>query len=200
MMPKKLVLATKNPGKVREMRAILADIPVGIQSLIDFPYAPEIVEDGDSLEENALKKARIIFNYLKLPVLSDDTGLEVFSLGLAPGVYSARYAGQNVSYADNNRKLLKELNGLDGDKRKAQFRCVVAFVSEGVEKVFEGVCKGSIIEQERGTGGFGYDPLFKPQGFDQTFAELPPETKNLISHRGNALKAAKEFLAQFFAS
>jgi XTP/dITP diphosphohydrolase len=135
-----------------------------------------------------------------LPVLSDDTGLEVFSLDMAPGVYSARYAGQNVSYADNNRKLLKELNGLDGDKRKAQFRCIIAFVSEGVERVFEGVCKGSIIEQERGTGGFGYDPLFKPQGFDQTFAELPPDTKNLISHRGKALDVTKEFLIQFYAS
>ena len=199
-MIQKLILATSNPGKIEEIRAILADVPVEIQSLLDFPDVPEIVENGKTFEENALIKARIIFNYKGLPVLSDDTSLEVFSIGMEPGIYSARYSGHNVSYADNNRKLLKELSKMSGEMRRAQFRCVVAFKTGEVEKIFEGICRGSIVEKERGNGGFGYDPLFKPQGFDKTFAELPSETKNLISHRGKALEAAKEYLVQFFQS
>jgi XTP/dITP diphosphohydrolase len=199
-MTPKLVFASNNQHKVREIRAILAGIQIEIQSIGDYPNAPELIEDGITLEDNALNKARKIFDYLMLPVLSDDTGLEVLSLDMAPGVYSARYAGHNVSYADNNRKLLLELQGRYGEQRKAQFRCVVAFISEGVEKIFEGVCKGTIVEAERGTGGFGYDPLFKPYGFDKTFAELSSAEKNLISHRGKALKVAREYLDQFYSS
>ncbi|TAK55613.1 MAG: XTP/dITP diphosphatase [Bacteroidetes bacterium] len=189
-----LLLATRNKGKLVEMQALLASLPYQILSVSDFPELPEVEEDKETMEENALKKARTIFSLTNISTIADDSGLEVYSLGMKPGVYSARYAGENVSYADNNRKLLKELEGIPLEKRKARFRCVSAFVSDKEEKLFEGTCEGTIIDKPRGTNGFGYDPLFQPIGYSQTLAELPLEVKNRISHRGKAFRSLKEYL------
>jgi XTP/dITP diphosphohydrolase len=193
-----LLLATRNPDKVAEIREILNEPGLRIQSLLDFPSLPTIIEDGKTFEENALKKAREAFERTQLPALADDSGLEVLYLNNKPGVFSARYAGENATYADNNKKLLRTLRGTLPDQRKAQFRCVVAFVGHGVEKIAQGVCPGAIAEEPRGEGGFGYDPIFIPDGFELTFAELPPDMKNKISHRGKALAAIREFLEEFF--
>ncbi|MBI4546857.1 MAG: RdgB/HAM1 family non-canonical purine NTP pyrophosphatase, partial [Ignavibacteriae bacterium] len=178
-----LILATRNQGKIREIRSILLGLPLEIKSLLEFPHLPEIVEDGSTFEENALKKARNIFALTRSPTLSDDSGLEVFSLRERPGVLSARYAGEHVSYDANNKKLLAELKGFPVDQRRAQFRCVAAFVGDEIEKIVEGVCHGTIIDEPRGSGGFGYDPIFIPDGYQTTFAELPLHIKNHISHR-----------------
>ena len=195
---RRLVLATRNPGKIIEIRSILRELPVEIKSLSDFPDLPDVVEDGKTFEQNAFKKAREIFLALHIPALADDSGLEVYSLGMRPGVYSARYAGEHVSYADNNRKLLGEMNGMPPGQRRARFRCVTAFASENFEKVTEGICEGRIIEAPRGTGGFGYDPLFVPEGYQETFGELPLETKNRLSHRAKALGLMSEILRKHF--
>jgi XTP/dITP diphosphohydrolase len=194
-----LLLATRNPGKVKEIKAILSGVPFNIKSVLDIPYLPEVVEDGATLEENAKKKAHEIFTATGLPTLSDDTGLEVFHLGMKPGVYSARYAGENVSYEDNYRKLLSELNGVPSEHRGAQFRCVTVFVAKEVEEQAEGICKGGIITGPRGKGGFGYDPVFVPEGYHQTFAELADEVKNRISHRARAFMQMKKFLLTRFS-
>ena len=193
-----IVLATRNQGKLKEIRAILHDFPITFVSLSDYPEVPEVIEDGATLEANALKKAREIFCSTTLPALADDTGLEVFHLGMAPGVLSARYAGKNVSYEDNNKKLLSELHAVPVEQRRAQFRCVAAFVMKDVEMMTEGVCPGNIIDRRRGAGGFGYDPLFVPDGYDKTFAELPAEIKNQISHRAHAFRKMKTMLAESF--
>jgi XTP/dITP diphosphohydrolase len=193
-----LLLATHNAGKVGELRAILSGVPITIKSLLDYPDIPEVEEDGKTLEENALKKARETFLATGIPSLSDDTGLEVFSLDLRPGVISARYAGEKATYADNYRKLLGELAGYQRDRRKARFRCVSVFIAEGVEKVAVGACHGTIIEAPAGTGGFGYDPVFVPDGYSQTFAELSPEIKNTISHRAKAFQKMAEYLKEYF--
>jgi len=194
-----LLLATRNPGKIQEIKAILSGVRADIHSLIDMPHLPDIIEDGATLEENALKKAREIFRAVNTPVLSDDTGLEVFHLNMKPGVYSARYAGEHVRYEDNCRKLLHELHDVPPSQRGAQFRCVAVFIDRGIEKVTHGICKGIIITTPRGEGGFGYDPVFIPEGFDQTFAELPLETKNRISHRANSFFLMKESLLTHFS-
>ncbi len=183
---------------MREITEILTNLPIQIQSLLDYPTVPDINEDGKTLEENALKKARTAFEHTMLPSLADDSGLEVIHLNMEPGVRSARYAGENATYGDNNRKLLLALRDATEEQRRAQFRCVIAFVASGVEKVVEGVCPGKVTDQPRGNGGFGYDPLFIPDGFQQTFAELDPEIKNRISHRGIALEGIKDFLSEYF--
>jgi XTP/dITP diphosphohydrolase len=193
-----LILATRNAGKVTELAAILSGMPIEIKSLLDYPGLPDIVEDGKTLEENALKKARQTFQATGLPSLSDDSGLEVFSLDLRPGVLSARYAGEQVTYADNNRKLLSELEGSPPDRRKARFRCVSVFIATGFEKIAVGVCHGAIVQSPRGTGGFGYDPLFEPDGYAGTFAELSPAIKNTISHRAKAFLKMREYLKEYF--
>lgn len=195
-----LLLATRNPGKVKEIHEILGDMNIRIQSLLDLPTIAEIVEDGMTFEENALKKARAAFEQTGIPSLADDSGLEVFHLNGDPGVFSARYAGENATDDDNNKKLLRALTGTMPEQRKAQFRCVVAFMARGVEKLAEGVCRGVIAEAPRGTGGFGYDPIFIPDEFEQTYAELPPDVKNRISHRGKALTKMKEILSDYFGS
>jgi len=194
----KIILATRNKGKLEEIRSILSSIPIEIVSLLEYPDCPEVNEDGETLEANALKKAREVFRYTKIPALADDTGLEVFHLKMAPGVISARYAGEKVTYADNNRKLLAELQNIPHDQRRAQFRCVAVFVSNNGEIIEEGICPGSIINELRGTGGFGYDPLFVPDGYNQTFAELPIEIKNTISHRARAFRKIKGRLEKSF--
>lgn len=192
-----VILATRNPGKVEEIRSILSGLPLQIKSLLELPHVPEVVEDGETLEENALKKAREVSERLHLPAIADDSGLEVYSLGMKPGVHSARYAGEGVTYAENNRKLLRELSGLSPEQRKARFRCVAAFVGKDIIKTAVGVCPGRIADEARGEGGFGYDPLFIPDGYDQTFAQLPAEIKNRISHRAHAFELMKVILRDY---
>ena len=189
-----LVLATRNPGKVAEMRALLADLPVVLRSAAEIDGAPEVEEDAPTLEGNALKKARALHAHTGLPALADDTGLEVDALGGAPGVHSARYAGPAAADATNRARLLRELGGTAD--RTARFRTVIAFVEEGGVRTFEGTCEGHILHEERGTGGFGYDALFVPEDYDRTFAELPPDAKNAISHRGRALRAFTHYLRE----
>ena len=188
----KLVLASRNKHKIIEMQEILRGLGIEVLSALDFPELEDVDEDQPTLEGNALKKARYVHEQTGLPALSDDTGLEVEALGGAPGVYSARYAGQNVTYQDNVMKLLKELDGVD--KRSAQFRTVVALADGDQEYTFEGVCKGEILTEQKGDKGFGYDPVFQPAGYELTFAELDALVKNEISHRGRAIQKFVEFL------
>lgn len=184
-----LVLATRNPNKLQEIRAIL-DLPDSdLLSARDVPDVPETVEDCDTLEGNAVKKAAELCAATGLPALADDSGLEVEALNGEPGVISARWAGENCTYADNNDKLLRKLAGKDN--RRARFRTVIALVRPGCDpQTVEGCCEGIITRQLRGKHGFGYDPLFVPDGYSETFAELPPDKKNRISHRARALQAA----------
>lgn len=197
---KHLVLATRNPHKIQEIKAIVEDLGLEILTTADFPALPSLHEDGSTLEENALKKARIVFQATKLPSLADDSGLEVFYLAKRPGVLSARYDGPRATYADNNRKLLNELKGVPPRRRNAQFRCVIAFVTENGEQTVEGVTEGMIIEAPRGSSGFGYDPIFRPAGHEQTYAEMPAELKNRISHRAKALERVKPLLRDYLGS
>ena len=195
---REIILATRNPNKVREIRSILDFLPVTFSSLLDLQDIPDIVEDGSTLDENAFIKARFLYQRVKIPALADDSGLEVFALDGRPGVYSARYAGEHATYEDNNKKLLAELVSFPAEKRKARFRCVAAFVGPSTEYAVEGICEGTIIHAPRGTGGFGYDPLFVPDGYPETFAELSPEVKNSISHRSAAFRAMGEYLRLHF--
>ncbi|MFH0908535.1 MAG: RdgB/HAM1 family non-canonical purine NTP pyrophosphatase, partial [bacterium] len=187
----KLLIATKNLHKLNEIRAIL-DIPgLHLVCAMEFPHVPDVIEDGDSFEDNATKKAMSLAMATGLWSLADDSGLEVDILNGAPGVFSARYAGAPVSYSANNAKLLHELNGQSN--RKARFRCAIALCSpKGLTRVVDGRCEGQIAPSVRGSRGFGYDPLFVPDGFTQTFAEMDPRTKNEISHRARALAKARE--------
>lgn len=176
------------------MQALVSGLGIEILSTLDFPELEEVDEDQPTLEGNALKKARYVHSVTGLPSLSDDTGLEVDALDGAPGVYSARYAGENVTYQDNVLKLLRELEG--ESERSARFRTVVALVSSEDENLFHGVCNGVILTEQRGEKGFGYDPVFKPEGYDQTFAELSSEVKNEISHRGRAVHKFISFIEE----
>ncbi|MEQ8524849.1 RdgB/HAM1 family non-canonical purine NTP pyrophosphatase [Gracilimonas sp.] len=188
----KLVIASQNPHKIDEMQQILRPLGIQVLSTKDFPELEEVVEDQSTLQGNALKKARYVAKKTRLPALSDDTGLEVDALNGKPGVYSARYAGEHASYQNNVDKLLKELEGISN--RKAQFRTVVALINGEEENAFEGICPGHITTEEKGEKGFGYDPIFQPEGFDQTFAELDSSIKNDISHRGKAVQKFVDFL------
>lgn len=189
---KKLVLATGNQKKLVELQAILQDAGVEILTLDDFPSLPEVEEDGQTMAENAVKKARIVCEFTGLPTLADDSGLEVDALGGRPGVYSARFAGEPADDVRNNAKLLNLMDGVPDEKRAARFRCVIALaVPEGGVRTATGTVEGRIGHGPRGTGGFGYDPLFTPEGYDQTFAELPGTIKNRISHRSRALTAIR---------
>lgn len=192
---KKLLLASTNKGKLRELQALLADENWQILSLADYPdyIAPE--ETGDSFAENALLKAKAAAAYTGLITLADDSGLTVDYLGGAPGIYSARYAGEGCTPADCNSKLLNELKGMPRELRKAAFVCVIAVVFPGGgQQVFCGRLQGVIAEDYAGEGGFGYDPLFYLPSYDKTLAQLSIEQKNKISHRARALAAAKEYL------
>jgi len=191
--PNKIFLASGNPHKIEELTQILNPMGIKLKSTLDYPGAGEVDEDQPDLEGNALKKARHWFKVTGLPSLADDTGLEVDTLEGAPGVHSARYAGENATYSDNVEKLLRELKGIDN--RAAQFRTVIAYIDSGqTEYVFEGICKGEIITGKRGDKGFGYDPVFVPEGYIQTFAELSSEEKNKISHRGIAVQKFIRYL------
>jgi XTP/dITP diphosphohydrolase len=191
-----IVLASRNKHKIEELRSTLKPLGITLKSTYDFPELKEVREDKETLEGNALKKARYVFEETGLPALSDDTGLEVDALDGRPGVYSARYAGESATYQDNVDKLLAELQGVSAEKRGAQFRTVVAFVTPEGEYTFEGVCRGDILNEERGDGGFGYDPVFLPKEYEQTFAELDAETKNEISHRGEAIQKFVNWLKE----
>lgn len=186
----RLLVATRNLHKLREIREILYVPGLEVVDLSAFPDAPDVVEDGATFEANAAKKAVTLCRATGLWALADDSGLEVDALGGQPGVYSARFAGEPVDYAANNTKLLRCLAGVTD--RRARFRCAIALARPGaaVETV-EAACEGAIISELRGANGFGYDPLFVPAGYRETFAEMASETKNRISHRGRALALAR---------
>jgi XTP/dITP diphosphohydrolase len=193
----RLLVATRNPGKLAEFRQLLGDLPVVVVPIDELDGAPDVVEDQPTLEGNARKKAETLAACSGLPTLADDTGLEVDALGGRPGVFSARYAGPEEDPAANRRLLLAELAGRED--RSARFRAVIAFAEGGSCRLFEGICEGRIAETPRGDGGFGYDPLFVPGGEDLTFAELDPRAKNAISHRGRALRLFSEYLHERIA-
>ena len=188
---KKIVFATNNKHKLDEIRKITTG-KIKILSLADINCHEDIEETGTTLEENALIKARYVKDKYGYDCFADDTGLEVEALNGEPGVYSSRYAGANCNPEDNMIKLLSELR--DSDNRNAQFRTVIAAITNGSEHLFEGVVKGSIIEEKRGSNGFGYDPVFMPDGYELTFGEMSDEVKNEISHRGVAMERFIAFL------
>ena len=189
-----IILATANQHKVEELRALLAGKSIQILSAAEVNFTEDIEETGATLEENALLKARRVHRATGLPALADDTGLEVDALHGAPGVRSARFAGEACSPADNRTLLLKMLNGVEQSKRTATFRCVLAFVDDNQDHLFEGACPGTITNEEHGAGGFGYDAIFQPEGETRTLAELSADEKNGISHRGRAVRKFWEFL------
>ena len=190
----KIILATHNRDKEKELQNSLQGINVEICSLFDFPEIGDIEETGTTLLENSLLKARTVFDITGIPTIADDTGLEVDFLDGAPGVYSARYAGNNVSYQDNVNKLLIELDGVPREKRKAKFRTVVTYIDKNDELWTEGHIDGIISESIIGDGGFGYDPIFFVPHIGKTFAELSSAEKNKISHRGLALQKLRKIL------
>lgn len=183
-----IVLASRNEHKIIELRETLSELDIELNSALDFPNLKEVEEDKLTLEGNALTKARYVYEETGLPALADDTGLEVDALDGRPGVFSARFAGENASYQDNVEKLLNELAGVDLKDRGAQFRTVVALMSDQGTHTFEGICRGVILTEQHGDKGFGYDPVFQPRGYKQTFAEMDSEIKNKISHRGKAIQ------------
>lgn len=192
---KSLVVATRNRGKLKEIEAFLTGVVEQVSCANDFEGFPETVEDGETFEQNALKKARAAMHYTGLPALADDSGLVVDALGGRPGVFSARFAGDHARDADNNRKLLDELKGVPEDKRQAAFVCALAFVTpDGREQLFFGRVGGDILDGQRGCEGFGYDPLFLVKEFGRTMAELGLEEKNRVSHRGQALQSFKNYV------
>ena len=188
---KKFVFATNNAHKLEEVSAILKN-KVELLSMKDINCTVDIPETADTLEGNALIKARFIFENYHSDCFADDTGLEVEALNGAPGVYSARYAGDAHNSEANMKKLLHDLEGVEN--RKAQFRTVFALIIDGKEHLFEGIVKGEIIKHRRGTSRFGYDPIFVPEGYTQTFAEMGNEVKNKISHRALATDKLCKFL------
>ena len=197
-MINQIVLATHNPDKRLEIAGLLSDLGITVRSLAEFPQAPVVDEDGMTCEANAIKKAKVIADYTGLMAVADDTGLEVDALGGRPGVHAARYAGAHVSYEDNWRKLLRELDGVPLKRRGARFLTVVAIASPSKQHVdtVEGVLNGLIAERPAGTGGFGYDPVFLVPELGKTLAELTPKEKNGISHRAQAFAKAKAVLQQ----
>lgn len=195
---KELILATHNRGKVEELRGLLQDLPIRIKSLHDFPEITEIEETGSTFRENAQIKAKAVFELTGLCSLADDSGLEVDWLQGKPGIYSARYAGEQATDEDNNRKLLAELEGLPLEERSARFRSVICgFLPSGQEIYTEGICEGRIALEPVGDQGFGYDPLFLlAPDFQRTMAELPLGEKNSISHRGRAFRQLKPLITR----
>ena len=189
------MIATRNKGKIREIREALNGLGLRIYALSDFPDVPEIEEDGKSFAENALKKARFYSKYFRMLTIADDSGLEVDSLKGLPGIYSARYAGEKASSRVNNQKLLREMQGVPISKRGARFKCIIAMESpDGKKAIAEGSCKGSIGFREKGRRGFGYDPLFILPTYGKTMAQLSLEEKNKISHRGKALRKIRKLI------
>jgi XTP/dITP diphosphohydrolase len=190
-----LVFATNNPHKAHEIEQIL-DGQFSVKTLKDIGCDIDIPETADTLEGNALIKARYVKEHYGLDCFSEDTGLEVTALDGAPGVHTARYAGEQRSATDNMALLLQNLDGLPTDQRSAQFRTVIALITDGEEHLFEGICPGHIAAAPRGTAGFGYDPVFIPEAHSTTFAEMADADKNKISHRGRATELLRAFLLQ----
>lgn len=195
-----ILLATRNPDKVRELTALLGDLRIRIRTMADFPTAPEVEEDGATCEANALKKAREIASATGIPSVADDTGLEVDALGGRPGVFAARYAGEGATYEDNCRKLLKELNGVPPARRTARFVTVAALaMPNGHCRTATGTLVGVIAEGCAGSQGFGYDPVFFVPELGRTLAELTAEEKNRISHRAKAFRSMADILRPLVA-
>lgn len=190
-----VVLATQNRDKIREIRYILAGVEVPFLTFEDFADWPDVEEEGATFKENALIKARAVAAFAGMRALADDSGLQVDYLEGEPGIHSARYAGPSGDYGANNRKLLAALEGVPRERRRARFVCWAALVSpKGAEHTAEGVIDGTILEQPRGPGGFGYDPIFVPEGMDRTMSELSEEEKNAMSHRTRALRKLIPYL------
>ena len=194
-----IVLATHNRDKREELQEALSGFTVKILSLNDFPFIGEIEEVGKTLLENSSIKAKTVHNLTQLPVIADDTGLEVEALNGAPGIYSARYAGEDVTYEDNVNKLLAEMENIPLENRKAQFRTVISFVDKDRELWTEGTIKGIIVETAKGKNGFGYDPVFFVPELEKTFSELSIGEKNKISHRGLAMKKFRILLREYIS-
>lgn len=192
---KRMIFATGNENKMKEIREILGALPLEILSMKEAGVSADIVEDGKTFEENALIKARAICKFAGEMVLADDSGLEIDYLNKEPGIYSARYMGEDTSYHIKNKSLIDRLEGVPDEKRTARFVCAIAAVfPDGKELVVRGTVEGIIGYEEKGENGFGYDPIFYLPERGCTTAELPPEEKNSISHRGNALRLMKELL------
>ena len=198
--PREVIIATRNPGKFREIQAILSSLPLKFLSLQDFPDLPEVIEDGATFAENAGKKARTISDFTGRPTIADDSGLVVDALQGRPGVFSSRYAGENATDGERCQKLLKEMASIPEGKRQARFVCAMALaLPRGRMEVVEGECRGLITFAPRGKRGFGYDPIFFVPQFGKTMAELEPEEKNRISHRARALEELKAILPAFLS-
>jgi XTP/dITP diphosphohydrolase len=189
-----IILATRNRHKIEEIKTILSDLPLEVLTLNDFPNVPPLKEEGVTFQENSLQKAQIVYMHTKIPTLADDSGLEVFYLNGRPGVYSARYAGDGATDETNNKKLLGEMLGVPPRRRRAQFRAVLTLLNGATVEMTVGICPGMLAEAPRGTNGFGYDPIFLPDGFSRTYAELTAVEKNIISHRAKALATMKDVL------
>jgi XTP/dITP diphosphohydrolase len=193
----KIVFASSNEGKVREIKEMLEGMGIELVSLSNYAHVPEIVEDGKSFQENALKKAKIVSEYTGEIVLADDSGLQVEVLGGEPGIYSSRYAGEKATDEENNTKLLTKLKNIPQEKRTAFFCCVlVLYRRDGSYDYFESKWSGQIIDERRGNNGFGYDPIFLVPELKMTAAELPAEIKNKVSHRGQAIAQLKKKLGE----
>lgn len=191
---KEVLIATRNQDKFNEIISLLPENQFKFYSLSNFPTIPKTIEDEETLEGNAIKKAKETYEKTKILTLADDTGLEVYYLNLEPGVFAARYAGEKATYNDNVQKLLKNLNGVPTRRRGARFRSVVAIVGKNILYTCDGIVEGKIIEEPRGTNGFGYDPIFLPNGSNKTYAEMDLSEKNIFSHRSIALSKAVNYL------
>lgn len=190
-----LVVATRNAGKLKEIRRLLESRGIRVRGLEEFPGVPDVVEDGQTFAENAVKKAEAVAQFTSLPCLADDSGLVVDALQGRPGVHSARFSGVEADDQSNNRKLLDEMAAVPEMQRQAAFCCVMALYMPGQSpRLFQGRVNGAILERQQGDGGFGYDPLFWLPGYNCTMAELPLDTKNQVSHRGQALRQLVDFL------
>ena len=199
-MMMKVVIATHNKDKLKELKKGLSSLSIDLLDLSSFPEIGEIVEDGDTLKENALIKAKAVYDLTGIPAIADDTGLEVDALGGKPGVYTARFAGENCSYMDNVNKMLEVMKKIKKSERGAIFKTVMAFYDGKRELFSEGVVKGIIAEEKKGLGGFGYDPIFYVVEEGKTFAEMTIEKKNIISHRGRAIKNLMPILTSYIKS
>jgi XTP/dITP diphosphohydrolase len=195
----KIVLATHNWDKCAEMLAIFGAMPIELLTLNEFPEIGEIIEDGQTLIENAAIKAKTVHKLTNLPTIADDTGLEVDALSGQPGIYSARYAGENCSYLDNINKLLQEMKDVPTKKRSGLFRTAISYVDDNMELATEGVVEGLITDVTKGIDGFGYDPVFYVPEMNKTYAEMSMKEKNQISHRGKAVKKMQKLLQFHFS-
>lgn len=196
MTPKQVLIATTNKGKMEDIREIFKDLNLKILSFLDYDDYPTVVEDGNTFEANAILKAKAAYEYFKLPVIADDSGLSVYQLNGAPGVISARYAGENATDEQNNNKLISELEKFP-EPHSAKYICVAVYYDGINLKVVDGDCKGRIIKPGKGTNGFGYDPYFIPDCYELTMGELSLQEKNKISHRLKAFEQLKDILRKY---